>query len=157
MDSPVSFIIAEFCMEFLEQKLIATAPMDCHPKLSKRYIDDVLEIIEDCKVDQLTHHLNQIKPTGNIKFTHKPEKDNQIPFLDTLITCKPDGSVELLIYRKPTQTDQYLNFTSHHPIQHKLGVVITLMDRAERVVTDPDDRKKEDHIRWALQKCNYPS
>ena len=158
MGSPVSAIIAEFCMEFLEQKAIATAPIDCRPKLWKRYVDDVLEIIKDGKVKQLTHHLNQTEPTGNIKFTHEPEKDNRIPFLDTLITRKPDGSVKLLIYRKPTHTDQYLNFTSHHPLQHKLDVVRTLMDRAERVVTDPEDRKKEeDHIRQALHKCNYPS
>ena len=93
MGSPVSAIIAEFCMEFLEQKAIATEPIDCRPKLWKRYVDDVLEIIKDGKVDQLTHHLNQTEPTGNIKFTHEPEKDNQIPFLDTLITRKPDGSV----------------------------------------------------------------
>ena len=32
------------------------------------------------------------------------------------------------------------------------------MDRAERVVADPEDHKKEeDHIRQALYKCNYPS
>ena len=146
MSSPVLAIIAEFCMEFLEQKFIATAPIDCRPKLRKRYVNDVLEIIKDGKVDQLTHHLNQAEFTGNIKFTHKP--DNQIPFLDMLITRKPDGSVKLLIYRKPTHTHQYLNFTSHHPLQHKLGVVRTLMDRAEWVVTDPEDcKKEEDHIK----------
>ena len=86
------------------------------------------------------------------------KKDCQIPFLDTLITRKPDGTVKLLIYRKPTHTDQYLNFNSHHLLQHKLGVIRTLLDRAHRVVTDTDDRKKEeDYIKKALAKCNYPN
>ena len=138
-------IIAEFCMELLEQKAIATAPIDCRPNLWKRYVDDVLEIVKDSKVDQLTYHLTKPNPQATLSSRMNPKKDNKIPFLDTLITRKPDGSVKLLIYRKPTHTDQYLN--------HR-----TLMDRAERVVADPEDRKKEeDHIRQALHNCNYPS
>lgn len=61
------------------------------------------------------------------------------------------------MYRKPTHTDQYLNFQSHHPIQHKLGVVRTLMDRCNRIVTEEQDRKEEEaHIISALKKCGYP-
>ena len=100
MGSPVSAIIAEFCMEFLEQKAVATAPLNCRPKLWKRYVDDVLEIVKEGSVQQLTDHLNQTEPTGNIQFTHESEKDCQIPFLETLITRKPDGTVKLLIIQK---------------------------------------------------------
>ena len=123
----------------------------------KRYVDDVLEIINNGKVDQLTEHLNQVDTTGNIKFTYEQESEGQIPFLDTLIVRKDDGSVKLLVYRKKTHTDQYLNFQSHHPLHHKLGVVRTLLDRMDKDVTEEEDRQvEEDKIKKALKQCGYP-
>ena len=97
MGSPVSPILANFFTEWLEQQAIATAPMDFRPKLCKRYVDDILEIIKRGKVEALTDHLNGIDKTNSIKFTHKPEKNGQIPFLDTLITRREDGSTKLLV------------------------------------------------------------
>ncbi|XP_072017194.1 uncharacterized protein [Amphiura filiformis] len=114
MGSPVSPIIANFFMEFLEQQAIATAPIDCKPRYWRRYVDDVLEIIKPGQVQNLTDHLNTIDKTDSIKFTYEEEKEGKIPFLDTLIVRKPDGSVKLLVYRKPTHTDQYLSFKSEH-------------------------------------------
>ena len=57
MGSPVSPILANFFMEWLEQQAIATAPIDCKPKLWKIYVDDILEIIKRRKVEALTGHL----------------------------------------------------------------------------------------------------
>ena len=87
MGSPVSPILANFFMEWLEQQAIATAPIDCKPKLWKIYVDDILEIIKRRKVEALTGH--------------------QMQFLDTLITRREDESIKLLVYRKATHTDQY--------------------------------------------------
>ena len=53
MGSPVSPILANFFMEWLEQQAIATGPIDCTPKLWKRYVDDILEIIKRGKVEAL--------------------------------------------------------------------------------------------------------
>ena len=93
-----------------------------------------------------------------IKFTYEKETNNSIPFLDTLIVRKPDGMVKLLVYRKATHTDQYLNFGSHHPIHHKLGVVRTLLDRMNNVVTEDKDKQlEEDKIKSALSRCGYPN
>ena len=51
-------------------------------------------------MEALTGHLNGIDKTNSIKFTHEPEKNGQIPFLDTLITRREDGSIKLLVYTK---------------------------------------------------------
>ena len=44
------------------------------------------------------------------------ETDSRLPFLDTLIKQNDHGSISLLLYIKPTYTDQYLNFHSNHQI-----------------------------------------
>ena len=153
----MSAIVANLFMEWLEKEAIMTAPLDCRPRFWRRYVDDVLEIIKAGSTQNLTQHLNTIDPTGSIKFTHEEEDQGKIAFLDTLIVRKDDGSVKLLVYRKKTHTDQYLNFHSQHPLHQKLGVIRTLMDRKENVVTEQTDKQEEERkIRSALRDCGYP-
>ena len=60
------------------------------------------------------------------------------------------------MYRTPTHTDQYLDFNSAHPVEHKLGVVRTLHQRAEVDTSDKKDLKNEIvHLNKALKTCNY--
>lgn len=157
MGSPVSPIIANLYMEHLEDTAISSAPVSCKPRLWKRYVDDILEIVKKDAVEQLTSHLNQADETGNIKFTCEIEKDGAIPFLDTKLTRLPNKQIKFTVYRKPTHTNQYLHFESHHPLHQKLGVVNTLLHRCEVVVTDPKDKEEEKKtVKTALAKCGYP-
>ena len=56
----------------------------------------------------------------------------------------------------PTHTDQYLNFTYHHPLVHKRSVVRTLTNRAKLYVITSDDQQAEiDHVRNAFRANNY--
>jgi len=49
------------------------------------------------------------------------------------------------------------NFNSHHPIEHKLSVVRTLVYRSQSLMTDNDDKEREDiHVQKALRACGYP-
>ena len=79
-------------------------------------VDDILEIVDRGQIQNLTDPLNQVDPTENIQLTFEEESDGEIAFLDTKIIRKPDGSIKLDIYRKPTHTNQYLQFSSHHPL-----------------------------------------
>ena len=72
---------------------------------------------------------------------YEEETNGVIPFLDLLVNRQPDKTVKIQVYRKPTHTDQYLLFQSHHPIHHKSGVVRTLMDRKDTLVSTEDDKE----------------
>ncbi len=80
-----------------------------------------------------------------------------LAFLDTVSVINEDGTIRTRVYRKETHTDQYLNFESNHPLEHKKGVVRTLVHRAKTEVRGDDERRKEiEHLKDAL-KCNgYP-
>ena len=159
MGSPVSSLLSKLFMEWLEKQAIATAPVECKLKLWKRYVPcgRCIGINKEGASEELTDHINSVDPTGNIKFTYEEEEDKHIPFLDTFLVRREDGSVKLLVYRKKTHTDQYLNFRSHHPLNHKLAVIRTLLERCYSIVSEEDDRKKEENFAMSLNICGYPS
>ena len=140
-------------MEMLEARAITEA--DDPPDWWFRYVDDTHCKLKKQNSQQFTDHLNSLDP--DIKFTTEEEVNGALAFLDTNTVRKEDGSLKVTIYRKPTHTDQYLNFSSNHPLEHKLGVIRTLHHRADTVITDPVDKEEEkDHINTALQACGYP-
>ncbi|XP_022101529.1 uncharacterized protein LOC110985087 [Acanthaster planci] len=122
-------------MESFEEEALQSCPPDCRPTLWKRYVDDTFVIAPQDQTSRLLNHLNSLKPS--IQFTIENEQDNSIAFLDTMVHREPDGSLTSTVYRKPTHTDQYLAFDSHHPVSVKRGVAKCLHDRASRLVTRP--------------------
>ena len=61
-----------------------------------------------------------------------------------------------MIYHKPKHTDQDLNFSSNHPLEHKHSVVRTLTDRAKEFVTTSKDQECElKHVHNALRMNGY--
>ena len=110
-------------------------------------------VMKSAYIEEFTEHI--ITQDRYIKFTREEEEDGTLPFLDTVIKRLGDGSIKIEIYRKPTHTDQYLHFRSHHPLEHKLSVVKTLLHRSE-IVIDPVDRSEEvEHVKTALRNCGY--
>jgi len=101
--------------------------------------------------------LNSLDATGSIKFMYEVEQDGKLPFLDILLERTDSSGLKLCIYRKPTHTDQYLNFSSHHPIEHKLSVVRTLLERSQQLVKVSQDKIQDDaHVEDVLRACGYP-
>ena len=154
MGSPVSAVIANIFMEDFEERAIASAIYK--PKIWKRYVDDTFTILDRDQVDGFLQHLNNQQPT--IRFTMETEKDNSIPFLDTSVIRDPNGVLTTNVYRKPTHTDQYLAYDSHHPQSVKRGIVKCLYDRAKHLITKPSVISKEKkHLSSVLVSNGYPS
>ena len=104
MGSPVSAIVKHF--EELALRIASE-----RPRVWKRYVDDTCCIIRKEAVDEFLKHLNNIR--DSIKFTMEEKKDNSLPFLDTLLTRRDNGTIDITVYRKPTHTDRHLDFRSH--------------------------------------------
>ena len=153
MGSPTSPIVANLDMEHFESSALDTAPT--RPSRWYRYVDDTMTKIHECAVSLFSDHLNSINPY--IQFTSEEEKNGRIPFLDTCLHVNEDGLTKVTVYRKPTHTDQYLNFHSNHHLQHKRAVVNTLFLRAQTLVSEETDKAKEiQHVKQALKANNYP-
>ena len=83
------------------------------------------------------------------------ELDGKLSFLDTLIT-RNNGSLFINVYRKPTHTDRYLDYKSHHDKQHKVCTAQTLRNRAETLPNTTERKQQErKHITDALISNGY--
>ena len=99
-------------------------------KFVERYVDDTFVIQEEPYKNDFFQHIKSVD--DNIKFTAETTKaDGSMPFLDTLVTPESDGSLETTVHRKPTHTNQYLQWDSHHTITNKYNIISTLLHRAK--------------------------
>ena len=122
MGSPVSPIVAKLYMEYLEQKALSTAPHP--PRFWHRFVDDTFVIHKEVNKQDFLQHINSVDPA--IRFTVEDNKqDGSIPFLDTMVKPEANGSLSITVYRKPTHTDQYLQWDSHHNLSAKFSVINT--------------------------------
>ena len=121
------------------------------PRIWKRCVDDTFTILDRENVADFLQHLNNHKPSIRFK------KDNELAFLDTAVLREPDGRLTTSVYRKPTHTDQYLAYDSHHPQSVKRGIVKCLYERAKRLVTKPSVISEEKkHLSSVLVSNSYP-
>jgi len=153
MGSPVCPVVANLCMEETEETAIASTPIP--PKIWKRYVDDSFCIIKKNAVTSFHNSLNSIDP--HIYFTIKHESNGQLPLLDTLIS-RNNERLNIDVDRKPTHTDRYLDFRSHHDREHKISTAATLLHRALKLPNSEAGKAREiDYcISTALQSNGYP-
>ena len=74
-----------------------------------------------------------------------------------MVTLEADNSLSVTVCYRPTYTDQYLQWDSHHNLATKYNVIGTLTHRAKTVCTRPVlFQRKMQHLREDLVKCKYP-
>ena len=155
MGFPISPIVANIFMEDFENRALATSP--CTPKIWKRFVDDAFTVIKKNQKQTFLNHLNSIN--NNIQFTSEdPGEDGSIPFLDMLVIPDGEGRLKTTVYRKPTHTNQYLHWDSHHAIPSKYSMIGTLFHRAKPICSEPKHlQDEEEHPYRTLKKCKYPT
>ena len=105
MGGSASSTTAEINMLAYERTALTTA---LHPpKVWERFVDDVYSILKRTHLENFS-----IKSTIFIKIVSL-ESNGELAFLDTLLK-RNNREISVLVYRKPTHTDQYLHYSSHH-------------------------------------------
>ena len=85
-------------------------------------MDDTFVVIKSAHKNEFLDHINSID--GGIQFTaENTREDGSMSFLDTLVIPQPDGNLTTTSFRKPTHTDQYLQWDSPHVISAKYSVI----------------------------------
>jgi len=93
----------------------------------------------------------------NITFTIETECDGGISFLNTLVSHR-NGVIAVDVYRKPTHTDGYIDFNSHHDSQQKVSTASTLLQRALNLPNSSKGKKRElSYVHAALESNGCPS
>ena len=151
MGDPASSTTAEIYMQAYERTATTTA---LHlPNVWKRFVDDVYSILKRTHLENFFHHIKNLHQ--NIKFTMKEESNGERAFLDTLLK-RNNGEIPVLVYRKPTHTDQYLHYSTHHETSCKKSVVSSMFNRLYSIITNKDDLQKENvRIKQVLKENGY--
>ena len=122
----------------LEKELLAGYHLK--PEVWIRYIDDIFCVWTHGReeFDKFVDYLNSKHDT--IKFTTECATD-KINFLDTWVHIKDDGSLYTSLFTKPTDTHDYLHYSSSHPGHMKKGGPRSQLLRIRRICTLDEDFK----------------
>ena len=83
------------------------------------------------------------------------QSNGELALFDTLLKPK-NGKISVLVYRKPTHTDQYLHYSSHDQTRYKESAVSSLFNRAYSIITNIDDLYKDNaRIKQVLKENGY--
>ncbi|XP_046404148.1 uncharacterized protein LOC124169549 [Ischnura elegans] len=131
MGSPLSPAVANFFMEYFEQKALAKAHWK--PKCFLRSMNHTFIVWPhgDKHLETFLKSMNRQHP--KIKFTMEKEKDEKIPFLDVLIHRRGDGTIGHSVYRDPNHSDLDLSGNSHHHPSQKTAIMSELILRAQSI------------------------
>ena len=153
MGSPLGPTFADFYMCNLENEVFENNS-NIKPFIYARYVDDCFLVVDNYEI--LSRLKSKFESESVLKFTFEKEKDNKLPFLDTLIT-RFNNSFVSSVYVKETNNGDCLNFDSICPDRYKTGVIKTLLHRAFHVSSCWDDFHIEvERIKQLLTNNNFP-
>ena len=121
---------ANILMMNLEKNLLSSSEIT--PNMWLRFIDDIFAIYrctEDELIDQL-EKLNQFHPTIKFTFSYSKTTAN---FLDTTVYVDENQRIQTELYRKQTDTNNYLHHSSYHPKSQKESIAYSITLRFKTI------------------------
>ena len=138
--------------------------------LFKRFLDDLFKVFQGTtkKLHKLFDEMNEIHPTLKFTISHtspnlEAEEDRcecqpkqSIPFLDTLISIE-NGKIEVDLFKKETNRNQYLLPSSCHPKATSKAIPFSLSLRIVRICTKKNQRDQRlSELKELLLARQYP-
>ncbi|XP_072022379.1 uncharacterized protein [Amphiura filiformis] len=132
-------------MERFKCTALSTFPSTATPRWY-RYVDDTWIIIKSNELDMFFNHINQVDPYR--KLTQEGLSDNELAFLDCLVSVKEDRA--LTDTHGPALT--IIRFQSPASSETRRGQYP--VPRAESIITKDSNKIAEhQHLRKALTSC----
>jgi hypothetical protein len=156
MGSPLSGTIAETFLQHIENSILKQLLDTSCIHYYTRYVDDIFLIYDHTRTtyESILTYTNGIHK--NLQLIPSPETDNQVNFLDLLISRKPIN-LEIDIFRKPTTTNTTINFLSNHPIEHKMAAYRFLLERMYSLPLNQTKLQNEwETIKQIADSNNFP-
>ena len=155
MGSPLGPVLANIFMCHLETKAMKDYVLD-RPLFYCRFVDDTFLVFET-----KSHMLNFFNWMNSqcqcIAFTKEEEQNDQLPFLDVLVTRNSNGKISTTVYRKPSFSGLYLRWDSFVPKQYKRGLINSLVHRVWKICSTYEGFHLElEFIKSVLQANGYP-
>ncbi len=155
MGTKVAPAFANLFMNEFEEKYVYTYHIQ--PLVWLRFIDDIFSIWTctregiDIFVDSISHKTDSIRFTATIS-------DSQVDFLDTTVKIHPiTRKVYTTLYTKPTDTHDYLLYTSAHPRHCKDNTPYSQLMRLRKICTlDKDFAENSEMILSHFHRRGYP-
>jgi len=125
MGSPLSPIIADVVMQDLEMHCLNK--INCQLIFYFRYVNDILMAASFDKIDQIHNTFNGYHE--RLKFIIEYEKDRSLGFLDLRLNIL-NNIIQIDWFHKTTISGRFLSYYSSHPLCHKVGTILSLINRA---------------------------
>ena len=137
MGASISVFFANTFMYYRTAHLVHSPPSDL--VYLRRYIDDIIGIWtgDEKSVEKTFKDVTD----DSIRLTFVKDR-KQLAALDVLIILK-DGSIGTKLYRKPTDSDQYIHWNSAHPAHLKKSIPYSQFLRVKRICSEEGDFEEE--------------
>ena len=157
MGSPMIPPYANIYMYMLERTTIHKYLKSGNLKLYRRYIDDVLLIIQsqnDKIILELQAELNNIHPKIRLTWTNQSQTCN---FLDLTLWITPKNHIQSNVFQKPLNIYAYLPYHSYHTESQKKGFIKAEALRYARTCSRKQDFNNiMELFKVRLQRRGYP-